>query len=400
MKKVALSLLAFALAGGMVSAQAALKLSGSLQTGVYAEMAAGKSKAYMYESDFNGPMSRLRLDGAYDAGNTGLNFRFEGTQGAVAYVFDKYDTATSKNLYKDGNGTIAVKNAYVWAKFLEKTVTLKVGNVDDGLVKTQGDLGKDFDQNVWVSYTGVPGLAAALSFGYPVADPLTKTEHLQTGVQAKYTVDKVASVVAGVLAGGVNVKTANLGAEVLAVSGLTLAADTQITGLDKPKGKDESVIIVSEKASYKLDALTINFMAYQFLYGADTAKVKSDVKQTTAADVAPLGLWVRPSVAYTLDPITSVELFVKYLQGSAVQALATPGNDKNEKTAANNISAIEPKVVATFTLDSKAKILVGGGVQYFLSDKDYTNFGLKDAADAKSGDPMKLFLNVDFRYSF
>lgn len=146
MKKIiavsaALALAAFAFADGTAPAAApapapAFTLNGAIYTGV--QLTGGdsnKTGSAKLWSDTKSKTSRFDLDGTYKNGDMGANFRL------------REETLT---------GAPVFKWAYVWANYLDNLVTLKAGNIDDAVWKTEGDVGFEASSGTGVQVLVMP----------------------------------------------------------------------------------------------------------------------------------------------------------------------------------------------------------------------------------------------------
>jgi hypothetical protein len=384
MKKVALSLLAFTLVGALAVAQDApsLKLSGYLNTGVKVTTNDGTTDT-IYGDDAGNPWGRLDVNGSYGTATNGVEWSLRTA-----------DDATAPK----------INYAYAWSKFFSGLVTVKAGHVDDGTFTTAGDIGTDFtDANsILVFVTPVAGFNAGASWFLPLGGGSTP---LGLALQASYTADKLVKVEGAVKVADSKATDLLLGVGVLAVDKLTLAADTSVAGLDDyaKTGAAKSDVNLGYALS---DSLSVGLLTYVYTWGGDVKFIQADGKTA-----APLGLSVKPSVSYTVDPVISIGANVKYAKGpqgnpdvtkdlaplvSALLAATSQAQvdaalaSYNVKGFGNDASFVEVNPSVTLTLSPAAKIITSVAYDSSLDDKKL----------AYAGKASQTTFKIDFRYNF
>jgi hypothetical protein len=357
MKKVALSLLAFALVGALAVAQDAptLKLSGYLNSGVRIDAVGSAAVSTIYGDDAGNAWGRFDLNGSYGTDTNGVEWKLRTA-----------NNTTAPNL----------EFAYAWSKFADGMVTVKAGKVDDGTFTTAGDIGADFtDANgIAVAVTPAAGFSVGANWILPTAD-LSKspTTPLVFAVSAAFSADKLAKAEAAGKISASKLSEILIGFGLLAVDKLTFAVDAKLSSLDV--SGSNAAYKISENVSYAVsDALSVGVLAYEYAWGSDI-KVGTDT---------PFGFDVKPNVSYTVDPMVSVGAGVKYHMG--------PNSDGFYD---NKASWVDVNPSATFTLSPAAKIIASYNLGYSL-DKDKANYDLADQKDQALAHTLK----VDFRYNF
>ena len=380
MKKVALSLLAFALVGALAVAQDAptLKLSGYLNTGVKVTTNDGTTQT-IFGDDAGANWGRFDLNGAYATETSGVTWslRVQDPEGA-----------------KNTSGYApAIKYAYAWSKFANGLVTVKAGSVDDGTFTTVGDIGDDFadDKSILAIVTPVAGLNLGASWYLPVGGGSTP---LGYAFHAAYTADKLASVQANVKIADSKVTDSIVSIGVLALDKLTLALENKTTGW--AYYATTGALATDLNVGYAVtDALSVGLLSYVYTWGSD---VKFPQDNAGKAD-APLGYSVKPSVSYTIDPVISVGANVKYAKGPQ----GTPSKDALDAIVdlatidaflatgyTNDASFFEVNPSVTFTLSPAAKIITGVVYDASADDKKL----------AYNGKASQTVYKIDFRYNF
>ena len=359
MKKVALSLLALALIGAGAFAQdaaaPALKIGGYLDIGAVTTMKADSGNSSGITGD--------------DSGVGGGSYVFK-----VSYGTDKAGLVTKARLENVTSGnttTINPQAYYVWFNVPgAEAVKVLGGNYDDdgtawNMLDDKGD-----------KQTNGTGIAVQVtpSEGFSIGGGVVPQGVHQPfySVGAAYTVPATVQIAAALKTAEAekssNVALSNVAAsfKLLLDGPLSAKGGVNLYGLEKDKKTGYNIIDVT--LGYALtDAFSVGFQTYVYTYG-------SDLKY--GSDDAAISYKLNPSVAYVVDPITTVGAEMTYGQG---------GYDKVVK---NKLTTIEVKPKATFTIDPNAKVLV------------YYAYDTQSGDDKNAKDASWSTLSVEFRYNF
>jgi len=359
MKKVALSLLAFALVGALAVAQDAptLKLSGYLNTGVRIDAVGSAAVSTIYGDDAGNAWGRFDLNGSYGTDTNGVEFKLR----------------TPNNTTAPG-----IEFAYAWSKLADGMVTVKAGKVDDGTFSTAGDIGGDFtDGNgIAVAVTPAAGFAVGANWILPTVDTTkSPSTPLAFAVSAAFTSEGLAKAQAAGKVVDSKLSEVLVGFGLLSVENLKFAVDAKLTNLAASGSK--AAYKISENVSYTVsEGFSVGLLSYQYIWGSDIKNAKNE---------APIGFDVKPNASYTVDSVTSVGASVNYHQGPS-SADTLFGND---------VAWVDVNPSATFTLSPAAKIIASYNLGYSL-DKDKANYDLAD----QTNQALMHTLKVDFRYNF
>jgi hypothetical protein len=344
MKKVALSLLALALVGAGAFAQEApaLKIGGYLDTGVYVQNGSDSGTASQVIGD----------DVATSGGSYDFKLSYGTAKAGVVYVTRIKDLSAS-------TWALTARNAYAWflVPNLEAVKVVVGNNTADGLawngLDDEGDT-QSAGNGYGVVITpaegfSVGGFAAFTTGGYSIQTPTYS-------VGATFTVPATATI-NGVFTTGLD-KDNKLTSGAAAVTGkllidgpLSATAGVNLYGLNKNAaaavaGKDYSTGKIDLTVGYKLtDAFSATVVSYYYTFG-------SDVK-TAVGDAAAVSFKVNPSVAYVVDPITTVGIGATYATGPGIK-----GIDSTSGAILNKVNLFEVKPNATFTIDPSTTVLV------------------------------------------
>jgi hypothetical protein len=383
MKKLLIALLALSVAGATVSAAdaPALKLSGYFNTGF--EYSGGDAfddptlSMFARDADSSPKGYRFQLDGAYDAGLYGTNFRMRA-QG----------TANDPTFY--------MAYGYGWVKLFE-IAKIKAGYVDDGTFNSMGDIDGDAGEGLGALLTVAPidGLTVGLGI-YPkdatrietnskdlatasgdssYSNPAYALEYTKFTYSAAYEMKDLVKAALSIQAQKADdtatidykgsIAQLRAGVSVLAVPNLTAVFEYELARGNVNEG--------TEVADSKLTTL-----AGTFSYAVDDAITAGVVVYSWNSDFkgADAGFKVNPWATYAMGSLTP-KLSVAYIV-----------NDGAEGTEDDTEFQINPS--CKYTLDKNASIDMG---------LKYVTFG-SDSANADADIESGYTLYADFLWKF
>jgi hypothetical protein len=412
MKKVALSLLAFALVGAMAFGQDAapvMKLGGYLDMGTLTTVKADTGSATIVKGDDSGIVGgSYEFRATYGTAKSGLvlNVRFQDLSAPLGLA--TVTPATGSTLAVGTTGTVYnAQDAFMWFLLpgvdMVKFAAGQYGNtgtawnqLDDKGDKQGNGLGAK------VEVTPVEGFTAGLSV-LP-----NGAKNAIYGVGATYTVPATVQVVGG-LATGLNKDSAIAASNFAASFKLLLDGPLSVKGgvnlYKLESDKQVGTQITDFTVGYAItDAFSAGLLTYVYTYGSDL-KAADD-----SLGAIPVSYKINPYVNYTVDPVTAVGFGVTYQSGAslggtlsaaqvtAIQtAAATAGATLAQVTAlgtsytgtyVTKISQFEINPNATFTIDANSKIYVN-----YLYD-----MLSGDSKPAK--DQTFSTIKVDYRFTF
>lgn len=363
MKKVALSLLAFAMVTAMAFGQdaPAVKIGGYLDIGTTTTMMADSGNSTVVRGD--------------DMGVAGGGYQFKLTYGT-----DMAGLVTRTRVQNVATGAAPVLNPqafYGWF-YLPALPMAKVmiGNYDDdGAAWNQlDDKGDKQTKGTGVALQFNPAEGVFVGAGVVPQGAANALYSVGFG----YTVPATVKLAAAVLTdrnkdGAIAAGNAAVSFKLLLDGPLSVKGGVNLYGLQQDKAVGFQIIDVT--LGYKItDALSAGLNTYLYNYG-------SDVKSGT--DSAALSYKLTPSVTYVVDAITTVAFEMTYLQGAA-DAVTAGGS----AVAVNKIGAMNFKPNATFVIDANTKVLASYNYVMITGD-------LKPAKDASQS-----VINLELRYSF
>lgn len=356
MKKLLIALLALSVAGATVSAAdaPALKLSGYFNTGF--EYNAGDAtdpatlSMYARDADASPAGYRFNLNGAYDAGIYGVNFRFRAQQ--TSNVFMPY--------------------VYGWMKF-GSMVKVMAGIVDNGTFNSMGDIDGDAGEGTGLLAIVTPMDGLDLGVGVFTKDAARQTasnaayelEYTNFTYSAAYTMKDTFKAVVSTdfqknddtvaIDYDSNLTQLRAGLKLMMVPKLSAVVELQLSGGNV---KDKQLTTIAETLEYAVDdAITAGLVAYQYSYEASNSD---------------FGFSLNPWVSYAMGALTP--------KLSVVYAV----NDGGTGTSDDTLFKINPS--AKYALDAKASVTFGAA---------YSIVG--EAADV---DNNQFDLYADFLWSF
>ena len=396
MKRMALTLAAFALTGALAFAQDAatpappLTIGGYLDVGNLTTIGADTGAKTIIKGDDSGIAGgSYEFRGAYSLSNqAGLifNVRFENLASGTSVVYD-------------------TQSAYLWflAPGLESLKVLAGNYNNDGTAwNAVDDNGAKATKGTGVALQFTPMTGFSLGGGVaPSTDGYTPPTY---SAGATYTIADTA-LLQGALwtankAWVATVDGAYAGGKLLLAGPFSAKGDFNIGGLSQSGSVVNTFTDVT--LGYAVtDALSLGLLTYVYTYGSDI----KDFASSTTGDAATLGLKINPSVSYTVNPVVAVSLGGTYFTGPNVFGVS----DGVAKTYSSlGISTVP---AANQVLNKVNKIEVNPGVT-FTVDKNtvvYVNY----LYDTVSGDDIDALAKVstltdkswstfkiDYRYTF
>jgi len=419
-----------------------LKFDGYLNSGIGVVANDNKDndpylKAFGVDSESNG--FRFRLNGSYnnEAKNAGAKFRLQGQRRI------------------DQSGYLSMPYLYGWMNFLEKTITLTGGLVDDStwtsadwwwnddageglglLLKAEPIKGLNLgvgaytisqqsgSGNNWLQYTPItavtnPNTGAATytagtnrlpNFG----EIMLKAEDVKYTFNLAYTMPDTFRL-------GFIFRTKNKAGwtgtryldnddyeyggreesmflqtelRILAVKNLTTVVVGTFDKLEKFDKRGN--IMFSETFGYKMDKLNIGLNAVQFLYNRTNA---TDDK----IDMNP-SLLFNTWISYTIDKIVPRMDMVYFMGGQSKMANGSNqwerksfANVAKAKSANDDYSVFSVRPSVKINLDNKTFLEIGDMINYDMATKDGA---YKDSGDAKKNSLLTNVFYIDVKFSF
>jgi len=318
MKKVALSLLAFALVGAIAFGDdmaPVTKVTGYLDTGVFVTTSS------------NG---NTFLAKGNDAGANGYRAKVTAAQSAANY-------GVSITLEKDANAALTLDGATAWVVPMD-------GVKLSGGTDYTGDVNGIDDKGIGIGSAGViaaeystGGITAAVTVNAPSAAAGSGTA---IGFGARYTSDMVKVNFEGGLTSAQKFDGYSVSASLMAVPALTL-----VGGLFTTSMSTTAVTGIDLNLGYKVsDALSVGDLSY---YGLTDAAVKSKSGDFTT----------KPNATFKLDPKTTLSGYVLYestknsnIEPQAQVSLALPNTTLNAAVQYDTNPGNLGTAVATTTL--------------------------------------------------
>ena len=338
MKKVALSLLAFALLGAGAFAEDAapaptLKFSGYLNAGINADFAEnGTPSTYLYSNDEGWKDgSTFKLVGTYDATTWGYKFRLRARPIDFTDTVKVLDTNGDKfTATKAGAQSSPLLNyAYGWYKPFDgaKILAGKLADATISGLDDEGDTPFYYLEGAQIVYT-ISGLSVSGAVGKRLSK--VTNDGLLSAFGAKYSLPKTFTVEAHATTGYdakqgglVALDTSKVGgyavtASLDAVDGLSLAAGYNVYNVPVTAYSFFDVV-----GSYTIDKLTVAATAYDHI-------------DTTWFDITP-------KVTYAVTDALTVGTKVEFISADATDDYF---GDENSKVFATYI----PAVIATYVV--------------------------------------------------
>ena len=334
MKKVALSLLAFALLGvGAFAEDAApapaLKFSGYLNVGVDADFANdGTASTYLYSHDENYPDgSTFKLVGTYDATTWGYKFRLRARTIDFAATTTVLDTNGDPFNVTTGGGQSSplLNYAYGWYKPFEGATVL-AGKLADATISgldDEGDTPFYYLDGAQVVYT-ISGLSVSGAAGKRIST--VTNDGLLSAFGAKYSLPKVFTVEAHATTGYNAAKGVLKARDTSKIDGYAVTASLDaIEGLSFAAGYNaynvtlKANTIFDVVGSYTIDKLTVAATAYDHI-------------DTNWFDITP-------KVTYAVTDAFTIGTKVEFITADATDAVFD-----------NQIATYTPAVIASYVV--------------------------------------------------